>query len=209
MILGAVCTRACTFCNVATGRPDLLDPHEPERVGGGGRQARPQPHRRDLGRPRRPRRRRRRPFRAHDRRDPRRRAGDDDRGAGARFPAQGRRDRDRRRGQARRPQPQSRNRAAALCRGAARRALFPSLRLLDQAKRLDPAVFTKSGIMVGLGEDARRGIAGDGRSARGRGRFPDDRAISAADAEAPPGRPLRHPGRVRELSPAWRSARAF
>jgi lipoic acid synthetase len=20
----------CTFCNVATGRPDLLDPHEPE-----------------------------------------------------------------------------------------------------------------------------------------------------------------------------------
>ncbi len=33
MILGAVCTRACTFCNVATGRPDRLDPHEPERVG--------------------------------------------------------------------------------------------------------------------------------------------------------------------------------
>jgi len=33
MILGAVCTRACTFCNVATGRPDLLDPHEPQRVG--------------------------------------------------------------------------------------------------------------------------------------------------------------------------------
>jgi lipoyl synthase len=33
MILGSVCTRACSFCNVATGRPDLLDPHEPERVG--------------------------------------------------------------------------------------------------------------------------------------------------------------------------------
>jgi lipoic acid synthetase len=33
MILGSVCTRACTFCNVATGLPDLLDPHEPERVG--------------------------------------------------------------------------------------------------------------------------------------------------------------------------------
>src|SRR5258707_10959242 len=32
MILGSVCTRACTFCNVATGRPDRLDPHEPERV---------------------------------------------------------------------------------------------------------------------------------------------------------------------------------
>ena len=33
MILGSVCTRACAFCNVATGRPDLLDPHEPENVG--------------------------------------------------------------------------------------------------------------------------------------------------------------------------------
>lgn len=32
MILGSICTRACRFCNVATGRPDLLDPHEPERV---------------------------------------------------------------------------------------------------------------------------------------------------------------------------------
>jgi lipoic acid synthetase len=32
MILGSVCTRACTFCNIKTGRPDLLDPHEPERV---------------------------------------------------------------------------------------------------------------------------------------------------------------------------------
>ncbi|MSO75703.1 MAG: lipoyl synthase [Alphaproteobacteria bacterium] len=32
MILGSVCTRACTFCNVATGRPDLLDPHEPDNV---------------------------------------------------------------------------------------------------------------------------------------------------------------------------------
>src|SRR3984885_3700874 len=32
MILGSVCTRACAFCNVATGRPDKLDPHEPERL---------------------------------------------------------------------------------------------------------------------------------------------------------------------------------
>jgi lipoic acid synthetase len=32
MILGSVCTRACTFCNVATGRPDQLDPHEPQHV---------------------------------------------------------------------------------------------------------------------------------------------------------------------------------
>jgi lipoyl synthase len=32
MILGSVCTRACTFCNVATGKPDRLDPHEPQHV---------------------------------------------------------------------------------------------------------------------------------------------------------------------------------
>ena len=30
---------------------------------------------------------------------------------------------------------------------------FASLRLLDEVKRIDPAMFTKSGIMVGLGED--------------------------------------------------------
>tara|TARA_B100001123_G_scaffold32778_2_gene34295 strand:+ start:2219 stop:3172 length:954 start_codon:yes stop_codon:yes gene_type:complete len=32
MILGSVCTRACAFCNVATGMPDDLDPFEPKRV---------------------------------------------------------------------------------------------------------------------------------------------------------------------------------
>ncbi len=32
MILGSVCTRGCTFCNVATGKPDALDQFEPLRV---------------------------------------------------------------------------------------------------------------------------------------------------------------------------------
>lgn len=32
MIMGGICTRGCTFCNVATGRPDALDPFEPVRV---------------------------------------------------------------------------------------------------------------------------------------------------------------------------------
>jgi lipoic acid synthetase len=32
MILGSICTRACKFCNVATGVPDKLDPHEPEKL---------------------------------------------------------------------------------------------------------------------------------------------------------------------------------
>lgn len=33
MIMGEVCTRACAFCNVATGRPDELDKMEPLRIG--------------------------------------------------------------------------------------------------------------------------------------------------------------------------------
>src|SRR5215472_8625060 len=33
MIMGEVCTRACAFCNVATGKPGPLDPTEPARVG--------------------------------------------------------------------------------------------------------------------------------------------------------------------------------
>ena len=32
MILGSVCTRACAFCNVATGRPDPVDREEPARL---------------------------------------------------------------------------------------------------------------------------------------------------------------------------------
>lgn len=32
MILGEICTRSCKFCNVITGRPLAVDPHEPEKV---------------------------------------------------------------------------------------------------------------------------------------------------------------------------------
>lgn len=32
MIMGEICTRGCSFCNVATGRPDALDVFEPGRV---------------------------------------------------------------------------------------------------------------------------------------------------------------------------------
>jgi lipoic acid synthetase len=32
MIMGEICTRACAFCNVATGLPTALDPNEPENV---------------------------------------------------------------------------------------------------------------------------------------------------------------------------------
>jgi lipoic acid synthetase len=32
MILGDICTRACAFCNVATGKPGKVDPMEPENL---------------------------------------------------------------------------------------------------------------------------------------------------------------------------------
>ena len=32
MILGSVCTRKCAFCNIATGRPNPVDLSEPERL---------------------------------------------------------------------------------------------------------------------------------------------------------------------------------
>jgi lipoic acid synthetase len=153
MILGATCTRACTFCNVATGRPNLVDPHEPERVGEAVGK---------LGL-------------AHivvtsvDRDDL------DDGGAGhfARtiaairaaapettievlVPDFLRKDGAIETVVAARPDVLNHNletvpRLYGEVRPGAR--YFTSLRLLDEVKRIDPAMFTKSGIMVGLGED--------------------------------------------------------
>jgi lipoic acid synthetase len=153
MILGAVCTRACTFCNVATGRPDLIDPHEPERIGdavarlGLNHIVVTSVDRDDL-----------------------------DDGGAAHFaqtiaairaaapettievliPDFLRKDGAVETVVAARPDVINHNletvpRLYAEVRPGAR--YFHSLRLLDQVKRIDPAIFTKSGIMVGLGED--------------------------------------------------------
>jgi len=153
MILGAVCTRACTFCNVATGRPDLVDPHEPARVGGAVA---------GLGL-------RHIVVTSVDRDDL------DDGGAGhfARTIAAIRSAAPKTTIEvlvpdflhkvgaietviAARPEILNHNletvpRLYGEVRPGAR--YFASLRLLDQAKRIDPAGFTKSGIMVGLGEE--------------------------------------------------------
>jgi lipoyl synthase len=153
MILGRVCTRACAFCNVATGRPGHLDPAEPERVGaavaalGLDHVVVTSVDRDDLA----------------------------DGGAGhfARTIAAIRAaapattievltpDFLRKEGAleivvAARPDVFNHNletvpRLYAAVRPGAR--YFQSLWLLDRAKRLDPALFTKSGIMVGLGEE--------------------------------------------------------
>ena len=152
MILGSVCTRACAFCNVATGRPDLLDPHEPDRVAlaisalGLAHVVVTSVDRDDL----------------------------DDGGAGQFVrviqriretspdttieiltPDFLRKDGAIEAAVAARPDIYNHNletvpRLYAAIRPGAR--YYHSLRLLDQVKRLDPAIFTKSGIMVGLGE---------------------------------------------------------
>jgi lipoic acid synthetase len=153
MILGATCTRACTFCNVATGRPDLLDPHEPERVG----EAVGKLGLRHIV------------VTSVDRDDL------DDGGAlhfartiaairaaapettiEVLVPDFLRKDGAIETVMAAKPDVLNHNletvpRLYAEVRPGAR--YFASLRLLDEVKRLDPAMFTKSGIMVGLGED--------------------------------------------------------
>jgi lipoic acid synthetase len=153
MILGRVCTRACSFCNVATGRPDHLDRDEPRRVGAAVAAL----------------------ALAHvvvtsvDRDDL------DDGGAGhfaatiaairAAAPATTIEvltpDFLRKEGAvetvvAARPDVFNHNletvpRLYGAVRPGAR--YYHSLRLLDRVKQLDPGIFTKSGIMVGLGEE--------------------------------------------------------
>ena len=152
MILGDVCTRACTFCNIKTGRPDQLDPHEPIRVGEAvGKMGLSHVVITSVDR-------------------------DDLDDGGATHFAQTIQairaaaphttieiltpDFLRKEGApeivvAARPDVYNHNletvpRLYPEVRPGAR--YFNSLRLLDQVKKLDPALFTKSGIMVGLGE---------------------------------------------------------
>ncbi len=152
MILGSVCTRACAFCNVATGIPNRVDPHEPARVGEAVAR---------LGL-------RHVVITSVDRDDL------DDGGAGhfARVigairrlnpettievltPDFLRKDGAIERVVEARPDVYNHNletvpRLYPTVRPGAR--YFHSLKLLDRVKQLDPAMFTKSGLMVGLGE---------------------------------------------------------
>ena len=153
MILGSVCTRACAFCNVATGLPDKLDPHEPERVGAAAA---------SLGL-------KHIVITSVDRDDL-------DDGGADHFARTIRAIHEsspdttvevltpdflRKHGAIdvvveARPDVFNHNletvpRLYPEIRPGAR--YFASLRLLDQVKQLDPSMFTKSGIMVGLGED--------------------------------------------------------
>jgi len=152
MILGAVCTRACTFCNVADRRPDTLDPHEPR----GWAQRSPPLGSSTSSSPRStatiwrmaaP------AFSATDRAIRGAAPANDDRGAGPRFPAQ-----DGAIGPviaaSLTSSPQSRTvpRSTPRCGRARATSLAAAAR---PARRLDPTVSGKSGIMVGLGERRR------------------------------------------------------
>ena len=121
---------------------------------GGDLQARARPHRDHLGRPRRSRRRRRRAFRADHPRDPRALPGHHDRDPDAGLPAQGRRARSW--WSAAKPDVFNHNLETVPSRYLTVRPgarYFHSIRLLQRVKEIDPAIFTKSGIMVGLGEE--------------------------------------------------------
>ena len=152
MIMGEICTRACAFCNVATGKPRPLDASEPQRVADGVAKL-------DLDHV---------VITSVDRDD----LPD---GGGAHFAAVIRAVRDaapnttievltpdflRKRGGleaviSARPDVFNHNletvpgRYLEIRPGA---RYFHSVRLLQRAKELDPGVFTKSGLMVGLGE---------------------------------------------------------
>ena len=152
MIMGDVCTRACAFCNVATGVPRPLDPSEPERVADAVAA---------LGL-------RHVVITSVDRDDladggaahfatvieaVRRRAPETS--IEVLIPDFLRKDGALERVAAARPDVMNHNLETVpglyvRIRPGAR--YFHSLRLLQQAKALDPTVFTKSGLMVGLGE---------------------------------------------------------
>ena len=85
---------------------------------------------------------------------------------------------------------------------------FHSLRLLQRVKELDPTIFTKSGIMVGLGEkrDEVLQVMDDMRAADVD--FLTIGQYLQPTPQAPPGRPVLDAGRIRG---SWRrrhSARA-
>ena len=155
MILGDICTRACAFCNVKTGRPGVVDALEPENLAlsvasmGLKHVVVTSVDRDDL-----------------------------DDGGAAQFVRCIERIREAAPGTTIEVlTPDFRNKEGALEAVIAARPdvfnhnletvprlyrtirpgarYFHSLRLLDQAKKLDPTIFTKSGIMVGLGEERR------------------------------------------------------
>ena len=153
MILGDVCTRNCAYCAVAHGTPKAFDPLEPVAPGRRGRADGAGARGDHVGGPRRPAGRRRRGVRRMHHRDPPAAARHLGRGADPRL--QGLRarapDRDGRAARHPQPQPRDRQRLYRLARPGGR--YDRALELLARARRMVPDVLTKSGIILGMGEE--------------------------------------------------------
>ena len=72
-----------------------------------------------------------------------------------------------------------------------------TLELLDRSRAYAPHIPTKTGLMVGLGEEWDEVVADDARSARRRRRHPDHRPVSASGQREPADGALLHAGRIR------------
>ncbi len=162
LLMGDTCTRSCGFCKIKTGRPSLLDPDEPRRVGESVQAMGLQHAVLDQRQPRRAAGRRGVGLCREHSLDPALAARLHDRGAdpglqGDWAALQTVMD----------AQPEILNHntetVPRLYRTVRPQAKYErSLDLLQRAKAMDAAALTKSGIMVGLGETMGRGVAGDG-----------------------------------------------
>ncbi len=199
MIMGEICTRACAFCNVATGIPTALDPNEPDSVGkavkkmglmhvvitsvdrddldDGGAQ-----HFADV-------------IHAIRRETP-------DTTIEILTPDFLRKDGALEIVVAAKPDVFNHNLETVpsnylTVRPGAR--YFHSIRLLQRVKELDPSIFTKSGIMVGLGEERHEVLQLMDDLRTRQCRLHDHRPVPAAVEEASPGEEIRDAGRIRVL----------
>ena len=199
MIMGDTCTRACAFCNVRTGLPAPLDPSEPENVAkavaklGLEHVVITSVDRDDL------------PTAARSISSRRlRRSAPHSPGTTMEIltPDFLRKDGALEKVVAARPDVFNHNLETVpsnylTVRPGAR--YFHSIRLLQRVKEIDPSMFTKSGIMVGLGEERNEVLQLMDDLQGRRRRFPDHRPISAAEPQAPSGRALRDAGGIRVL----------
>ena len=71
---------------------------------------------------------------------------------------------------------------------------FHSIRLLQRVKELDPTMFTKSGIMVGLGEERNEVLQLMDDLRTRRSRFHHHRPVSRPNPQTPSGDQIRHAG---------------
>ena len=180
MILGDVCTRACGFCAIKTGKPTWFDDDEPRRVAEAVARDAPRARRGHLRRPRRPARRRRRRVRGHDPRAP------------PSKPRHGRRG----------PDPRLQRRRAAAAHGDGGRARHPQPQPRDR-----PAPAEAGPQACPLGPDARRARAGQGLRERVRARGPHQELADGRPGRDPRGaRPRRSRRCARSTSTSSRSA---